>query len=106
MNKTELLKLVSDAYDYACEKHPFFAHVGMLDLTKKFSNELLLHQRKWLNDVINRECVSGIDVLECETAEAQEAYSRKDYAHCIQELAHCAAVILRMIEKVQEESKL
>lgn len=105
MNKTELLKLVSDAYDHACEKHPFFAHKAMLDYCEKYSKELLQHQREFMNDRIKDGTVSGMDVLETEVAEAQEAYSRNDYAHCLHELAQCAAVVLRMMEKVEEESK-
>lgn len=106
MNKTELLKLVSDAYDHACEKHPFFAHRPMDVCIVSETRNALEENRWWLKTRIEDESSTGNDILECEVAEAQEAYSIEDYAHCIQELAHCAAVILRMIEKVQEESKL
>ena len=106
MNKTELLKLVSDAYDHACEKHPFFAHVPVQDFHSQFeTSSKLTYARIELREQIKLGHVQGLSVLVCEMLEAVDAYTQGNKPNCIIELAQCAAVILRMIERVDEESK-
>lgn len=86
-------------------KHPFFAHRAIDSLDEGFANSLLLMSRMVLKERIEIGDVSGNDVILCELSEAKEAYSRKDYAHCTHELAQCAAVIIRMMEAVEEEAQ-
>ena len=43
------------------------------------------------------------NILMEEMAEAFAAYQQGDKAHCIQELAQCGAVILRIMETIEKE---
>ena len=86
-------------------KHPFFAHRAMDSLDEGFAKSLLLMSRGALKERIDIGDVSGDNVILCELAEAREAFSRKDYAACIIELSHVAAVAVRMMEAVEAEAK-
>ena len=70
------LAAIADALEHAKAKHPFFADVAV-PTHRHFT------------------------VLSCELAEVVEAFSRQDYAHTLEELAQCGAVIVRMMEAVQ-----
>lgn len=54
----------------------------------------------------NSEPVTYADwILGEEILEAFEAYKQGDLEHCLQELAQCGAVILRMMQFVQDEKE-
>ena len=105
MNKQTILKSIGKAYDHACDKHPFFAHKAMLDYRKEYTAAFLRHRREYLKYRINDRSVNGMDVLECEIAEALDSYANGEHAQCIHELYQCAAVIVRMVEMVEKETQ-
>jgi hypothetical protein len=74
---------VTEEYERAVAKHPFFAHTVFEPNADRDNATLVLewHRSSLNTRVSNRNC-SGVDVLECELAEAREAFTRDDYAHC------------------------
>ena len=103
MRSEEALFAVVKEFDKAVVKHPFFAHRPMRNYPVGYAQDMLDLERKFLASNIKDGDVPGCSVLECELAEAQEAYSRGDYAHCYQELAQVGAVVLRMMLGVQKK---
>ncbi|MCK9571600.1 hypothetical protein M0R72_21800 [Candidatus Pacearchaeota archaeon] len=103
MNKH--IEAIEKALEHAKSKHPFFAHAAMAGWSKPDSAECLSSARAQLKTTTTAKMVSGMDVFACEIAEAQEAYSRGDYAHCLEELAQVGAVNIRMMEAVEEMMK-
>lgn len=100
MNKKHVkhLDLICKEFEKACAKHPLFCDA----MTNKGKNAV----RKALADlrIVNAEGPYFADrILHEEIAEALEAYLDGDLKHCLQELAQCGAVILRMMEYVQNE---
>lgn len=93
---------IAYALQHAKRKHPFFAHYPMEKWLPRQTSEALAEARVNLADMISINAVSGSDVLECEIAEARDDYSRGDFSACLEELAQCGAVVLRMMEAVQE----
>lgn len=103
MNKH--IEAIEKALEHAKAKHPFFAHAAMADWSKELSDECLSSARAQLWEATSSNTVSGMDVLACEIAEAQEAYSRGDLAHCLEELAQVGAVNIRIMEFVEDQMK-
>lgn len=94
----ELRKMIETEFAKACTKHPKFCD--------QFTNKDIRIVRKTLNfmRIENSESPFYADrILYEEIAEAIEAYLMNDREHCIQELAQCGAVILRMMLLVSEE---
>lgn len=90
------IRMIEQEYAKACEKHP------------KFCDELAA-LLPW--DIIERNCKAqnskgpfyASNLLDEEIAEAMVAHQQGDREHCLQELAQCGAVILRMMQYVEEE---
>lgn len=93
---------IAYALQHAKRKHPFFAHFPMEKWLPRQTSEALAEARVNLADMISINAVTGSDVLECEIAEARDDYSRGDFSACLEELAQCGAVLVRMMEAVQE----
>ena len=94
----EYSKMIETEFANACIKHPKFCDA----VTNKSENAV----KKALTDL--RIDNSGTpyyadQILHEEICEALEAYQQGEKAHCLQELAQCAAVILRMMEFVDAE---
>lgn len=91
------MRMIEQEYTKACEKHP------------KFCDKFLHEEADW--DVIEEYCKAensrapyyAFDILDEEVAEAMNAHQHGDREHCLQELAQCGAVILRMMQYVEEE---
>lgn len=92
---------IAAALEHAKAKHPHFADVAVSSLDNKTAADGLADFREFLNMVIGRGLSTGVDVLKCELWEAVEAFTRKDYAATMDELAQCGAVVIRMMEAVQ-----
>ncbi len=103
MNKH--IEEIEKALEHAKAKHPFFAHRVFQTCGVAYASRRLREIREELDDCKNNDNVNGGMVLDCELAEAQEAYSRGDYAHCLEELAQVGAVNIRMMEAVEEKMK-
>ena len=103
MNET--LKLIQDEYNAAIKKHPFFANnvFPARDTYSWSASKVLEHRREALRLEKQTKNLSATSVLECEFLEAVEAYEVGNKDHAIQELAQCAAVIMRMIDMIKEE---
>lgn len=93
------LDAICDEWAKACKKHPNFAD----NFTTK--SNLFVVQRALKNlRIENAEPPYDADrILYEEIAEAIEAYMQGDKDHCIQELAQCGAVILRMMDFVENK---
>jgi hypothetical protein len=99
------LKQIEEEYGKACLKHPFFAHYFCDAYVLEKSTETLCDLRSNLRKQIGLGNVSAMAVLQCEIWEAIEAYHNRDYEACLQELAQCAAVVLRNMELVEKMEK-
>jgi len=95
------LAAIADALEHAKAKHPFFADVAVPTHRHFKAVRDVVACREFLKSRINARRCSGMTVLSCELAEVVEAFSRQDYAHTLEELAQCGAVIVRMMEAVQ-----
>ena len=92
------LNLICAEFEKAYKKHPLFCDA----MTNKSRNAV----RKALAD-LRIENVEGPyfadSILHEEIAEALEAYQMNELVSCMEELAQCGAVILRMMEFVENE---
>ena len=90
------IRMIQDEHSKACEKHP------------KFCDELTPVDFPWdsveldYKGVNSKEPFFASDILGEEIAEAMAAHQHGDREHCLQELAQCGAVILRMMQYVEE----
>ena len=91
--------MILDELDKAETKHPKFCDVFSMK-EPRVVRELLRHIRKWNDEgPYQADCILNEEILE-----ATEAYMYNDNEHCLQELAQCGAVILRMMEFVGTEA--
>ena len=85
------------------EKHPQFCDYMTLP-EKNYSEEE--RRYKAMNGALSTgepKEYSGDMILQEEIAEALNAYQEGDKEHCLQELAQCGAVVIRMMEFVEKE---
>ena len=96
--KTVNLTKINIAHREACAKHPKFCD-GITNKSREAVRNALADLR-----IVNAEGPYYADrILHEEIAEALEAYQQGDKEHALQELAQCGAVILRMMQFVQDE---
>ena len=96
--KTVNLNKINVAHREACAKHPKFCD-GITNKSKDAVRKALADLR-----IVNAEGPYFADrILHEEIAEALEAYLDGDLKHCLQELAQCGAVILRMMQFIDYE---
>lgn len=96
---------IQDEHQKAVEKHPFFAH-GMFNATYDGEvKELLEMCRSSLKWQVENDCVDAYTLLDAEIWEAVGSWFKGDYDHCLQELAQCGAVILRMMQMVLKKKQ-
>ena len=92
-----LFKIIDEHKD-ACRKHPKFCD-GITNKSKDAVRNALADLR-----IVNAEGPYFADrILHEEIAEALEAYLDGDLKRSLKELARCGAVILRMMQFVQDE---
>lgn len=92
------LTMISLEYNEACKKHPKFCDSFTFRSIGDIRDNLAYLRQK------NSEMVTYADyILGEEILEAFEAFKKEDKKHCLQELAQCEAVILRMMQFVQDE---
>jgi hypothetical protein len=97
-NKTVNLTKINIAHREACAKHPKFCdEFTAFDMTQAIEGEMV---SKLANSVGPYQADM---ILQEEIWEATVAYLNGDKKHCLQELAQCGAVILRMMQFVQDE---
>ena len=89
--------MIQDEHRKACEKHPKFCDMLINKKTDWEWQELFI---KKVND--NGSPYYGENLILEEIAEALHAYQKGDYDNALQELAQCGAVILRMMQYVEE----
>ena len=91
-------EMIEREYSAAVTKHPKFCDA----LTGATQEQMELHEYR-IKKVNSRPPYYGEFILREEYVEAMNAYLQGDKAHCLQELAQCGAVILRMMEFVEAE---
>lgn len=101
----EKLYALLQHYNHARRKHPSFADrpftFGALsDL--KLNEQLLLIDRKHIEEQMVEKCLAGDVLLKCEIQEAAVEVAKKDWDCAIEELYDAAAVILRMIDMIED----
>lgn len=91
--------MIFDELDSAETKHPKFCdrlcESGGWSMVEKHYKEYNDNCKEYLGNMLFLE----------EFSEALNAYDHGDKQHCLQELAQCGAVILRMMEFVDKETK-
>lgn len=101
MNTTSFIELILQELSYAKTKHPEFVKTMTVWNAERISWRLK-GMREHLN-LPDTTCEKDFeDILHCEVLEFLEAYTHGDYCHAIQELAQCAAVCVRAMEKCEE----
>lgn len=97
-NKTVNLTKINIAHREACKKHPKFCdEFTTFDLQTAVAGEVSFK-------LANSEGPYQADlILQEEIWEATVAYLNGDKKHCLEELAQCGAVILRMMQFVEDE---
>lgn len=95
----ESFKMIETELRNAVERHPEFCSA----IFDPASSKSWIETERQIK--LRNEC--GPEYADCilmeEMAEAFAAYEQGDKAHCIQELAQCGAVIIRMMEFVKKE---
>ena len=81
------------------QKHPKFCD-AMID-----RNVIYATQERYYKKQNSKSPYFAEEILQEELAEAMNAYQQGDKTHCLQELAQCGAVILRMMELVHNETE-
>ena len=92
---------IIDEHKTACRKHPKFCD-EVIDPTSTKSWAETEYRIKLRNQ---RGPEYADNVLMEEMSEAFAAYQAGDKEHALQELAQCGAVILRIMEKIDEKGK-
>lgn len=93
--------MIAAEYRNAVTKHPKFCdEFTAFDLNTAMAGEI---SSKYAN---SKGPYQADLLLQEELWEASTAYLKGDKEHCLQELAQCGAVILRMMEFVQNEIDL
>lgn len=93
---------------HAESKHPKFCDCfdSLMCSCYKDIVKLILTQVRSINDSLTEaNNIGAMNILQEEITEAMLAYAEGDLPHCLQELAQCGAVILRMMEFVNDEMK-
>lgn len=98
MNEIEMFKKIQAEYVAACEKHPKFCD-EVIPPGFDFSEE----EKRWKKWNDEATIYYASDLFNEEFYEALNAYQQGDKEHALQELAQCGAVILRMMDFVQNE---
>lgn len=97
-NKTVNLTKINIAHREACAKHPKFC-----DMLTGGTEEMLGLYEFRMKRINAKGPYYAEFLLREEVAEALHAYVKGDLKHAIAELAQCGAVILRMMQFVQDE---
>lgn len=92
---------IIDEHKVACRKHPDFVS-SIIDPSSRVS-WAESEARIKLRNSRGPQCADNI--LMEEVAEAFAAYQAGDKEHALQEFAQCGAVILRIMEKIDEKGK-
>lgn len=109
MNNKQLnehLKVIKHELSYAEKKHPQFCDCfdSLMGSCYKEIVEKILTQVHSINDSLTEaNNIGAMQILQEEITEAMLAYAEGDLPHCLQELAQCGAVILRIMEFVKNE---
>lgn len=90
---------IIDEHKAACRKHPKFCD-KLIPPSFDFDEEEK-RWKKWNDEMTTHY---ACDLFEEEFYEALNAYQKGDKEHALQELAQCGAVILRMMEVVDDEA--
>ena len=95
MPNAKHIRMIEAEFAAACEKHPKFCDV----FAAPMSWESIERSLKTIN---SNPPYCASELLDEEVAEAMVAHQQGDREHCLQELAQCGAVILRMMQFVEE----
>jgi len=95
----EYSKMIETEFANACIKHPKFCD-AMLESNVNYAKQEFFIKNYAMK---NADKDYATLILDEEIAEAMNAYQQGDKEHCLQELAQCGAVILRMMEFVDAE---
>lgn len=101
--------MIEEEYDKAVAKHPKFCDcfdsmVGSIGDVKIIKNNLEFI-RSHNDSLADANKIGAMNILQEELLEAMEAFAEGDLSHCLQELAQCGAVIIRMMDLVNDEMK-
>lgn len=96
--KTVNLTKINIAHREECAKHPKFCDAMTNRDADGIKEALDYLRRKNSEPDTYADYILGEEILE-----AFEAYKQGDLKHCLQELSQCGAVILRMMQFVQDE---
>ena len=99
--KTRHFWMIHKELEKAIEKHPDFVS-SIIDPSSRVS-WAESEARSKLRNSRGPQCADNI--LMEEVAEAFAVYQQGDKEHALQELAQCGAVILRIMEKIDEKGK-
>lgn len=96
------IRMIEQEYAKACEKHPKFCDI-MTRKSERYLARLEALRKKHTTTIFKRKQVYSAEyILDEEIKEALHAYKANDYDLALQEFAQCGAVILRMMQYVEE----
>ena len=96
------IRMIQDEHRKACEKHPKFCDI-MTRKSERYLARLEAYRKKHTTTIFKRKQVYSAEyILDEEIKEALHAFVNGDYDNALQELAQCGAVILRMMQYVEE----
>lgn len=96
----KIRNLIENEFSHAVTKHPKFCDHFIDESARTWAES---EARIKLRNSRGPQCADNI--LMEEVAEAFAAYQAGDKEHALQEFAQCGAVILRIMEKIDEKEK-
>ena len=102
MPNAKHIRMIEAEFAAACEKHPKFCDI-LTRKSERYLARLEAFRKKHTTTMFKRKQVYSAElILDEEKAEALHAFVKGEYDHALQELAQCGAVILRMMQYVEE----
>lgn len=102
MANAKHIRMIEQEFSKACEKHPKFCDI-ITRKSERYLARLETFRKKHTTTMFKRKQVYSAElILDEEIKEALHSYKQGDREHCLQELAQCGAVILRMMQYVEE----
>ena len=100
-NLETILTDIATHYQHACDKHPYFADVFYKQVPGEPPTDCILSgARIALNEAIRLGCVDVFMVLNCETCEIADAYTRGNMEQTREECLDAIAVLMRMVDVI------
>lgn len=103
---TETAKKIAEHYCHAKAKHPYFADTLFEEQDAEMIRGSLRGWRFQLQDQLETGVLPAETLISCEVCEAADAFARGDTAHAVEKCYDVIAVLLRMVDVLEDRQRL